>query len=68
MWYSWKFSRQLHEHAKKIFTENNRYKRIDLTRLNYNFYIKESKIIKEKAKDILKKTIKGGNFISWKFF
>jgi carbamoyltransferase len=52
------------ENRKKIFTENNRYKRIDLTRLNYNFYIKESKIIKEKAKDILKKTIKGGNFIS----
>ena len=49
---------------KKIFKKNNKYKRIDLTRLNYNFYINKSKIIKEKAKDILKKTIKGDNFVS----
>ena len=49
---------------KKIFKNNNKYKRIDLTRLNYNFYINKSKIIKEKAKDILKKTIKGDNFVS----
>jgi carbamoyltransferase len=52
------------ETRKKFFKENNNHKRIELTRLNYNFYINKSKIIKEKAKDILKKTIKGGNFIS----
>ena len=52
------------EVRKKFFKENNKHKRIDLTRLNYNFYVNKSKIIKEKIKDILKKTIKRKNFIS----
>ena len=46
------------ESRKKIFNKINNFQRIDLTRLNYNFYTNKSKIIKEKAKDILKQTIK----------
>ena len=52
------------EDRKKIFKENNKNQRIDLIRLNCNFYTSKSKIIKEKAKDILKRNIKGDNFIS----
>ncbi len=52
------------ESRKKIFNKINNFQRIDLTRLNYNFYTNKSKIIKEKAKDILKKTIKGDKFVS----
>ena len=49
---------------KKNFISNNKFERIDLTRLNYNFYTSRSKIIKEKAKDILKRIIKKEKFIS----
>jgi len=48
---------------RKNFDKINPYPRIDLIRLNYNYYTNIKKILKEKVKDILKTKIRKGFFI-----
>ncbi len=51
------------EGRKKIFDNENPFPRIDILRLNANFYTKTSKVIMEKMKDNLRNKIKGKLFI-----
>mgnify|MGYP003974444365 FL=1 len=48
---------------RKNFDKINPYPRIDLIRLNYNYYTNIKKILKKKVKDILKTKIRKGFFI-----
>ena len=51
------------DNRKELFNNKNPFPRIDILRLNANFYTKPSKVIFEKIKDNLRNKIKGKFFI-----
>ncbi len=51
------------DHRNQLFNNKNPFPRIDILRLNANFYTKTSRVIMEKIKDNLRNKIKGKLFI-----